>query len=144
MNNQEILQKLTKVIKGRYIRLTKKKDLGQGIIKESDMRIRLGISFANMKVNENKEIGSLPWGQWVEGLENLVVTHKGNYYLRITTTNPNDLENANDVIATRYIKDGELISKEEVISLIGEKKLISKPSLVYNIKFDNILRLGIE
>ena len=144
MTNQQILQKLAHVKKGRYISLTKKKDLGQGIIKESDMRIRLGISFANMKVNENKEIGSLPWGQWVKGLENLVVEHKGNYYLRITTTNPNDLESANDVIATRYIKDGELISKEEVISLIGEKKLISKPSLVYNIKFDNILRLGIE
>lgn len=144
MTNQQILQKLANVKKGRYISLTKKKDLGQGIIKESDMRIRLGITFANMKVNENKEIGSLPWGQWVEGLENLVVEHKGNYYLRITTTNPNDLESANDVIATRYIKDGELISKEEVVSLIGEKKLISKPSLVYNIKFDNILRLGIE
>ena len=144
MNNQQILQKLANVKKGRYISLTKKKDLGQGIIKESDMRIRLGISFANMKVNENKEIGSLPWGQWVEGLENLVVEHKGNYYLRITTTNPNDLESANDVIATRYIKDGELISKEEVINLIGEKKLVSKPSLVYNIKFDNILKLGIE
>lgn len=144
MTNQQILQKLANVKKGRYISLTKKKDLGQGIIKESDMRIRLGITFANMKVNENKEVGSLPWGQWVEGLENLVVEHKGNYYLRITTTNPNDLESANDVIATRYIKDGELISKEEVVSLIGEKKLISKPSLVYNIKFDNILRLGIE
>lgn len=144
MTNQQILQKLANVKKGRYISLTKKKDLGQGIIKESDMRIRLGITFANMKVNENKEIGSLPWGQWVEGLENLVVEHKGNYYLRITTTNPNDLESANDVIATRYIKDGELISKEEVVSLIGEKKLVSKPSLVYNIKFDNILKLGVE
>lgn len=144
MTNQQILQKLAHITKGRYISLTKMKDLGQGIIKESDMRIRLGISFANMKVNENKEIGSLPWGKWVEGLENLVVEHKGNYYLRITTTNPNDLESANDVIATRYIKDGQLISKEEVINLIGEKKLVSKPSLVYNIKFDNILRLGIE
>ena len=144
MTNQEILQKLAHVTNGRYISLTKMKDLGQGVIKESDMRIRLGISFANMKVNENKEIGSLPWGKWVEGLENLVIEHKGNYYLRITTTNPKDLESANDVIATRYIKDGQLISKEEVVSLIGEKKLVSKPSLVYNIKFDNILRLGIE
>ena len=57
-------------------------------------------------VNKDKEIQPLPWGKWVKGLENLVVEHKGNYYLRITSTNPNDLEKASDVIATRYIQNG--------------------------------------
>ena len=106
------------------------------------MRIRVGVNYKNLKANKNKEIQPLPWGKWVKGLENLVVEHKGNYYLRITSTNPNDLEKASDVIATRYIQNGVEISKEEVINQIGEKKLASSPSMVYNIKFDNIIRIG--
>lgn len=142
MTNQEILNTLATVKKGRYISLTKKKDLGEGIVKESDMVIRLGVSYANMAVNADKQTGSLPWGTWVPGLENLVVEHKGNYYLRITSTDPAHPESGADVIATRYIKDGAIISKDEVVALIGEKKVASKPSMVYNVKFDNILRLG--
>ena len=142
MNAQEILQKLQNTKKGTYVSLTKIKDLGNDIIKESDMRIRVGVNYKNLKANKNKEIQPLPWGKWVKGLENLVVEHKGNYYLRITSTNPNDLEKASDVIATRYIQNGKEISKEEVINQIGEKKLASSPSMVYNIKFDNIIRIG--
>ena len=142
MNAQEILQKLQNTKKGTYVSLTKVKDLGNDIIKESDMRIRVGVNYKNLKANKNKEIQPLPWGKWVKGLENLVVEHKGNYYLRITSTNPNDLEKASDVIATRYIQNGKEISKEEVINQIGEKKLTSSPSIVYNIKFDNIIRIG--
>ena len=142
MNAQEILQKLQNTKKGTYVSLTKIKDLGNDIIKESDMRIRVGVNYKNLKANKDKEIQPLPWGKWVKGLENLVVEHKGNYYLRITSTNPNDLEKASDVIATRYIQNGKEISKEEVINQIGEKKLTSSPSMVYNIKFDNIIRIG--
>lgn len=144
MTNQEILTKLAETKKGRYISLCKKKDLGEGITKESDMVIRLGVNYANMGVNANHETGSLPWGHWVAGLENLVVEHKGNYYLRVTSTNPENLESGADVIATRYIKDGREISKEEVVATIGEKKIASKASVVYNIKFENIIRLGGE
>lgn len=142
MTNQEILQKLGEVKKGRYINFTKIKDLGSGIVKESDMVIRLGINYANMKINENKQTGQLPWGRWVEGLENLVVEHKGKYYLRITSTDPSHPESGADVIATRYLRNGQEISKEEVIYMIGETKTSSKASPVYNVKFENIVKLG--
>ncbi|MDD2470196.1 MAG: hypothetical protein PHI22_04640 [Bacilli bacterium] len=142
MTNQEILQKLGEVKKGRYINFTKIKDLGSGIVKESDMVIRLGINYANMKINENKQTGQLPWGRWVEGLENLVVEHKGKYYLRITSTDPSYPESGADVIATRYLRNGQEISKEEVIYMIGETKTSSKASPVYNVKFENIVKLG--
>ena len=142
MINQEILSTLATAKKGRYISLTKVKDLGEGIVKESDMRIRIGVSYANMAVNSDKQTGSLPWGSWVPGLENLVVEYKGNYYLRITSTTPENPESGADVIATRYIRNGQQITKEEVAAVIGEKKILSKPSLVYNIKFNNIVRLG--
>ena len=142
MTNQEILNTLATVKKGRYISLTKVKDLGEGIVKESDMRIRIGVSYANMAVNANKQTGSLPWGTWVPGLENLVVEHKGNYYLRISSTTPENPESGADTIATRYIRNGQQITKEEVVAIIGEKKVASRASMVYNIKFENILRLG--
>lgn len=142
MTNQEILQKLGEVKKGRYINFTKIKDLGSGIVKESDMVIRLGINYTNMKINENKQTGQLPWGRWVEGLENLVVEHKGNYYLRITSTDPSHPESGADVIATRYLRNGQEISKEEVTYMIGENKTSSNASPVYNVKFENILKLG--
>ena len=144
MTNQEILSKLATAKKGKYISLSKVKDLGHGITKESDMVIRLGVAYANMSVNEGRQTGSLPQGHWIEGLENLAIEHKGNYYLRVTSVNPEHPESGADVIATRYIKDGREISKEEVIATIGESKAKSTPSTVYNIKFENIVRLGAE
>ena len=142
MTNQEILTRLAESKKGRYINLTKSKDLGQGIIKESDMVIRLGVAYANMQINEDRQTGQLPWGKWVEGLENLVVEHKGNYYLRITSTDPANPESGADVIATRYLMNGQEISKEQVIAIVGETKLSGSASPVYNVKFENIIKLG--
>lgn len=140
MTNQEILAKLAEAKKGRYINLTKVKDLGQGIVKESDMVIRLGVAYSNMKINENRQTGQLPWGHWVEGLENLVIEHKGKFYLRISSTDPANPESGADVVATRYLKDGAEITKQDVLTLVGEQKGSASP--VYNVKFENILKLG--
>lgn len=140
MTNQEILTKLAEAKKGRYINLTKVKDLGQGIVKESDMVIRLGVAYSNMKINEDRQTGKLPWGNWVEGLENLVIEHKGKFYLRISSTDPANPESGADVVATRYLKDGAEITKHDVLALVGEQKGSASP--VYNVKFENILKLG--
>lgn len=143
MTNAEILTTLGNVKKGCYVKLTKVKDLGNGVTKESDMRIRLGVAYANMSINEGRQTAPLAWGHWVEGLENIVLEHKGNYYLRVSSTNPEHLEDSKDVIATRYLLNNEEISYEEASALIGNKKS-SKPSPVYNIKFENIKSLGIS
>lgn len=142
MTNQEIMAKVLEAKKGRYVSLSKVKDLGEGVKKETDMVIRLGVSYANMGINAGKQTGSLPWGQWVEGLENLVIEHKGNYYLRVTSTTPENPECGADIIATRYILNGQVISKEEAIAIVGEKKMSGSASPVYNLKFENILRIG--
>ena len=142
MTNQEIIAKVLEAKKGRYISLCKAKDLGEGVVKETDMVIRLGVSYANMSINEGKQTGGLKWGKWVEGLENLVLEHKGNYYLRITSTTPENPESGADVIATRYLLNGQIISREDAIAIVGEKKMSGNASPVYNIKFENILRLG--
>lgn len=138
---KEIIEKIKSSKRGTYISLTKVKDLGDGISKESDMRVRIGVDYSNMSINSDKETGSLPWGQWVEGLENIVVEHKGNYYLRVTSTNPENPNGNSDVIATRYIMNNKEISKEEAEEIVGTKKMASKPSSVYNIKFENIIKI---
>lgn len=142
MTNQQIMAKVLEAKKGRYISLSKAKDLGQGVVKESDMVIRLGVSYANMSINEGRQTGSLPWGHWVEGLENLVLEHKGNYYLRVTAINPENPEYGASEIATRYLLNGEEISKESALAIVGEKKMKGNLSPVFNIKFENIISIG--
>lgn len=137
MTNAEILAQMGNVSKGKYVSLKKKKDLGNGVTKISDLVIRLGVDYANMKVAEGKEVGGLPWGKWVEGLEGLVIEHKGNYYLRVASAYSNNGKSI-------YLLNGEEVSKEEVIAMLGEKKVQSANPDVYNIKFENILELGIH
>lgn len=142
MTNQEIINKVLQAKKGRYIKLTKVKDLGNGARKESDMVIRLGVSYAKMGINEGRETGGLKWGHWIDGLEGLVLEHKGNYYLRVTSTDPAHPDSGADVVATRYLVNGQPASKEQVIALVGEKPLSGSGSPVYNVKFENIVSIG--
>lgn len=135
MTNQEAFQKISQAKKGRYMSLLKKKDLGQGVEKVSALVIRLGVNYANMKVNEGRQTGSLPWGQWVKGYENLVIEHKGSYYLRVANGYTKHGK-------SYYFLNGEQIDRAKAASIVGEKKLESGESAVYNIKFENILSIG--
>ena len=91
LTNQEIIERVRNAKKGRYTHLTKVKPLGNGIVKESEMVIRLGVNYQNLSMNEGRVTGGLKWGHWVEGLENLVLEHKGQYYLRVTIIYLRDL-----------------------------------------------------
>ena len=154
MTNKEIIAKILEAKKGRYINFTKEKDLGEGVRKETDMKIRLGVNYSNMKINKDKEVGPLPWGHWVSGLENLVIEHTKvdkktgetigpNYYLRISSRTPEHPDSGADVVATRYYNaQGKEVTKEEVLSVVGEKKMESHASAVYNVKFENIIKIG--
>ena len=146
MNREEIIRKLEEVKRGRYYSLTKKKALGNNIEKITVMRIRLGVNYSNMSINKDRQTGSLKYGNWIEGLEGLALeyTNKKNEYhnyLRVTTTDPNNIENYVDVVETRYLMNGRNVDREIVRSIIGDKKLESKPSIVYNIDFENILEI---
>ena len=43
--------------------------------------VRTGVEFKNLAVNEDRETGSLPWGQWE--VYPYAIQHKGNRYLRL-------------------------------------------------------------
>lgn len=154
MTNKEIITKVKEAVKGRYINFTKEKELDKGYRKVTDMVIRLGVNYSHMKINAEKETGSLPWGHWVPGLENLVIEHTKvdkktgeelgtSYYLRISSCTPEHPDSGADVVATRYYDvQGKEVTKDEVISAIGEKKMESHASAVYNVKFENIIKIG--
>lgn len=137
MTNEEIIQTMLSKKKGQYVSLKKEKDLGNGVKKITDMVIRLGVDYANMKVNENREteIGSLPWGHWVEGLEGYVIEHKGHYYLRVASSYSNTTKSI-------YTLNGVEVGDEVVCELVAPYKLKSSSADVYNIKFENIIQLG--
>lgn len=151
MKYEEIKSIMAKAINdkkgGTYITFVKNKELGNGFSKQSTMNMRIGVSYANMKINEDKQTGELPWGKWVKGFENYIIEHtpKGktelNYYLRVSSKTPDNPDGNTDTLETKYFHDGKEVTKEEVLAVVGEKKLSSDFSAVYNINFDNILSI---
>jgi hypothetical protein len=135
MQNQQILNTIKTFKKGTYVPLTKIKDYGNGLVKKTDMIIRLGVSYQNMEINKDRVVEPLPWGSWVPGLENYVIEHKGNYYLRVSNTNSH-------ISKSKYLLNNIEITKEVAETYIDPKKLKSKESAVYNIKFENIISIG--
>lgn len=135
MTTNEILDKVLTIKKGTWVKLIKCKELEQGITKYSIMTIRLGVNYSHIKRVgiAHRDGGQLPWGEWL--IPNLVITHKGQLYLRVANAYTKNNK-------SYYMKDGKEISKSMVVDLIGEKKLESHESDVYNIKFQNIIALG--
>ena len=90
MTLQEIIQKIEGIKKGVFTTITQittkkpTKDFKDAIIeKHTQTVIRMGISYQNMKQNQNRITGKLPWGQWMAGYENYLIEHKEKVYLRL-------------------------------------------------------------
>lgn len=137
MENKEIFEILPRVKKGRYVSIRKRKDLGKGVTKISDVVIRLGVNYAHMKVNEGREVGPLPWGHWVEGYEGLVIEHKGAYYLRVANGYTKHVK-------SRYFLHGEEVDESIAASVVGAAKLASSDSAVFNVRFENIVAIRVD
>lgn len=141
MTAQEIINSVKAQRKGTYLKLTKAKDFGNGYSKVTDMVIRTGIDYYNMKENENKPRQGLPWGSYEPGLEGYVINHTNKegvqkHYLRV-------YDNGSNVQSkSKYFKDGIEVSRDEVAVAVGEKKLESKKASCYSIDFNNIISIG--
>lgn len=160
MTHEEIINAIREVVKGRYFNITKRKDVGNGIVKETDMRVRLGVRTSHMSIYENKEVGQRAWGHYVKEFGNLVVEdtlkdkktkepvkdENGNvikkYYLHVVSCTPEHPESGADVVATRYYKDDKEISFEEAVEAVGAKKLEDSKAVMYDIKFENLVKIG--
>ena len=136
MKSEKVFEILRKVKRGRYISLKKTKDLGHGVTKVSEMIVRLGVDYSNMKINEGRQTGSLSWGHWVEGYEGFALEHKGVYDLRVTSSY------SKHVKSSYYDMDGEEISRDQAAAIVGEKRIASSNPDVYNIRFESIISIG--
>lgn len=82
------------------------------VVKLTKAVLQFGYSYENAVNNriaegESFEAESLPWGKWVEGFENKILEHKGEYYARF-------YEKKNDHREVYYLVNGELATEEEV------------------------------
>jgi len=136
MDSKQIILKMLEAKKGSYVKLKKFKDLGDGYSKVTDMVIRMGIDYYNIEENKDKPRQGLPWGEYVLGLEGYVIQNKGQLYLRV-------YDNGTNISSkSKYLLNGQEVNKDDVIAVLGDKKLASSKSTCYTIKFENILELG--
>lgn len=152
MKLDELLTVLETIKKGAYVSITKRKDYGKGVTKITRMRTRIGCDYSKMKHVIEKRIesqtigrdmsdgttgGSLPWGNWVVGLEKLIIEHKGNYYLRIAECYTKGVASKH----SQYYYNGEPVSKDSIVDKVAPSKLKTYASDVYTIKLDDIISI---
>lgn len=135
METKKAFDAINGIKKGRYVSLVRKKEYKQGVTKITKDTVRLGVDYSNMKINAGRETGSLPWGHWVKGYEGLVIEHKGNNYLRVTSSYSGNA-------SSRFFMDGAEISASEAAAIIGDKEAHPSARDVFDVKFDNIVSLG--
>jgi hypothetical protein len=93
------------------------------LTKETTMCVRLGIKRSNIKkaieqdiVNQFNGVHILPWGEWK--ITNLIITHKGQDYLRCYKVNnfmkPKTIYKLdNQVVDRQWLIDNKYISSSE-------------------------------
>ena len=106
--------------------------------------VRAGIDFANMKVNEGRETGPLPWGEWDdESNHTLIFTRDedtndpSKFYARVYI---------NRVTEAEYFVNGQQVARDEYVQyLIPSKR--EKPASVgniANITLDHVTEAGVS
>ena len=81
---------------------------GRDLVKISTAVVRTGVAYANLGENADRETGSLPWGEWERFP--YVVVHRGSAYGRLYVKD--------GTIQTRYLVDGQEVTREEFLSLL--------------------------
>lgn len=104
------------------------------IEKDTFSVVRLGVEYANLKCNQEKETGSLPYGEWEEA--KWLIKHNDETYLRCTA---NSLGIQSKSI---YYLDGEEIDYEQLVEMGVFLKKSDTPSQVFNYNIKNIISIG--
>lgn len=149
MTKEELIQKIKTIRKGTFINIEYKsfpKPLAahkDAVIEKITKGVyRLGITYANMKINENKVTGPLPFGEWQPNYENYIITHtnkNGDYkeWLRIYTSNHHHSH-------TTWMLNGQEVNKQWLLDngYIGKSSAESKHNDLFIIEIKNLIKLG--
>ena len=141
MEKKEVLNTLKTFSNGEHIIVGKIKEFPNNVKKLTFIDGLIGVKYTDLENVKkrlelnNKESQGLPWGKWLTDFDNMVIEHKGSYYLRISN-------NENTYSKSIYLHNGKEISKETAIKIVDNIKLLndkeSKSLDVFNIKFENI------
>lgn len=145
MLREELQNELKDYRNGAYITIeyqtmpTTRAKFKNQVTKHSKEVVRLGVDYSKMKINEGKEIGSLPYGQWVEEMVKFLIYNedKNQYYLRVTTTG-----NKKHKIFSNYFLNGEPIEYSQLVEMGAIAPYKGAPSPIKNIKIENIIAIG--
>ena len=149
MTRENCIEKITTIKKGTFVTIAFKsypKPLSahkNDVIEKFTCGVyRIGISYINMKINEDKVVTNLPYGQYDPDYQNYIITHtnkSGEYkeFLRIYTT-----QNHKHNPKTFYKLNGEIVTKEFLIEngYISASK--SNPTSVFNVEIKNLISIG--
>jgi hypothetical protein len=70
--------------------------------------VMTGVEYANLSVNNDRETGTLPWGEWSD--YPYIVTHKGRDYARLYTVD--------GTVKAAYFVDGREVRKADFDALL--------------------------
>lgn len=143
---QELINKLQNVKKGAFVKISYKSQpkllkahKEEQVEKVTNGVYRLGISYANMKINKNKITGSLPFGEWVGGLENYIITHTNKNgetktYLRVYTTKHH--------AKVKWVLNGQETTKQHLLDngYFNENK--STHTELFIVPIENVISIG--
>ena len=81
--------------------------------------VRTGVEFKNLAVNEDRETGSLPWGEWE--VYPYAIQHKGNRYIRLYLGNS---------MKVFYLVDGVKVASQVAKAMLPKSNSNGKPSCI--------------
>lgn len=142
MTKNEIISTIENIKKGAFYKFeiaTPQKTLSahkSDIVKKyTKMVARFGIEYGKMKTHKDKIVGSLPWGEWVNGYEGYLIEYKENTYLRFYTSAVKSMVN-------QYTLNGVVVDKQ----WLQDNKYISSasrtPSDTFVVNINNIISIG--
>ena len=132
----------------RFKRVVKTlKSFNGGVVeKETVGTYRFGINYANIRQNQAKVVGSLPYGQWTDDqfLIEQIINGNVNYQLRLTTTG-----NPNHKAHTKWYLNGAEIDKQDLINMnaLGSADRNPRPMdpnnpiQIFNVKLENVIEI---
>jgi hypothetical protein len=83
---------------------------GHVLTKESTATVMTGVEYQSLSVNNDRETGELPWGEWVPEHYPYLIQHKGSFYARLYTVD--------GTIRTTYKIDGRIVKREDYLAML--------------------------
>lgn len=78
------------------------KHKGTALTKETTAIVMVGAEYADLAVNNDREVGDLPWGEW--SVRPFIVTHRGADYVRMYCMDRS--------VRTTYKVNGEVVDRD--------------------------------